>query len=316
MTAALKPSVVRVRTPATCANLGPGFDALGLALALHDEITVRVTDGGVTVRVTGEGAGELPTGRDHLVVRAMDAAFDLLGHRPPGLALDCVNRIPQARGLGSSSAAIVGGILLARALVADGARRLDEAGALRLAAELEGHPDNVAPCLLGGFTIAWTQPDGARAVRLDPHAGLRPVVFVPGERGLTATARAALPAAVPHADAAANVGRTALLVHALTAAPAYLFVATEDRIHQEYRAAGMPETAALVAQLRCSGVPAVVSGAGPSVLVLGEREWAPPCPAGWIVQPLPVDWTGAGIVGIPGIVEHAEQDAVAAGPAS
>jgi homoserine kinase len=321
MTAEDHPSVARVRTPATCANLGPGFDALGLALALHDEITARVTGGGatgggVTVRVSGEGAGDLPTGADHLVVRAMFATYDLLGECPPALALDCVNRIPQARGLGSSSSAIVGGILLARQLVSDGADRLDDAGVLRLASELEGHPDNVAPCLLGGFTIAWNQDDGARAVRLDPGAGLSPVVFVPGERGLTSVARAALPAVVPHVDAAMNVGRAALLVHAITSAPAYLLAATEDRIHQGYRAVAMPETADLVTRLRDDGVPAVVSGAGPSVLALGEFGWVPPRPEGWIVLRLPIDWTGAGIVGAAGIVEHAEQDAVAAGPAS
>src|ERR671916_1231145 len=165
-------------------------------------VRTRVTDGGFRVDVTGEGAGELPSDERHLVVRAMLATFDELGERPPGLAVTCVNRIPQARGLGSSSAAIVGGVQLARALVRDGFRLLDDAAALRVAARLEGHPDNVAPCLLGGFTIAWTQGDGARAVRLMPAEGVLPTVFVPTERGYTATARAALPSAVPHADAA------------------------------------------------------------------------------------------------------------------
>ncbi len=310
------PGVVRVRTPATCANLGPGFDALGLAVALYDEITARRTDGGVTVRVTGEGAGELPDGADHLVVKAAYAAFDVLGERPGGLALDCVNRIPQARGLGSSSAAIVAGIMLARALTAGGDTRLDDVGVLRLAAELEGHPDNVAPCLFGGFTIAWTQPDGACAVRLDPHPVLRPVLFVPADRGLTAAARAALPSRVPYADAVLNVGRSSLLVHAITAAPEHLFAATEDRLHQGYRAAGMPATAALVAELRNAGVPAVVSGAGPTVLALVAADWTPPEPAGWLVEQVPVAGTGAAIVGTAGIVEHAEQDPVAAGLAS
>jgi homoserine kinase len=271
---------VRVRAPATSANLGPGFDALGLALALYDDVTARVTDGGCRVTVTGEGAGELPTDETHLVVRAMNAAFDRMGGRPPGLAVTCVNRIPQTRGLGSSSAAIVAGVQLARGLVADEAARLDDAGALRLAAELEGHPDNVAPCLLGGFTIAWTEESGARAVRLNPAPAVHPTLFVPDGRGLTVEAREALPATVPHADAARNAGRAALLVHALTAEPGLLLAATEDRLHQDYRAPGMPATAALVDALRAAGVAAVVSGAGPAVLALTDPppDFAPDFP--------------------------------------
>ncbi|RKR88097.1 homoserine kinase [Micromonospora pisi] len=335
---------VRVRVPATSANLGPGFDSLGLALALHDQVSARVTAGGCQVTVTGAGAGELPDDDTHLVVRAMRATFDLLGGQPRGLALDCVNGIPQARGLGSSSAAIVAGVELARALVADGADRLDDAGALRLAAEIEGHPDNVAPCLLGGFTIAWTETtapavagmagvasvnavaaeaadaadaavtnpaDGARAVTLRPSAAVTPVLFVPEERGLTAVARAALPATVPHHDAARNAGRAALLVHALTVDPSLLFPATEDRLHQDYRATGMPGTAALVTALREAGVAAVVSGAGPTVLALSTvpEEFDPGI--GWSVRLLPVDVTGALVDRVR--LGHAERDPVAAG---
>ncbi|MGW9195898.1 homoserine kinase [Micromonospora chersina] len=302
---------VRVRVPATSANLGPGFDALGLALGLHDDVAAEVTAGDVRVAVTGEGAGELPDGDRHLVVTAMRAAFDVLGAQPAGLALECVNRIPQARGLGSSSAAIVAGVLLARALVADGATRLDDAAALRLASELEGHPDNVAPCLLGGFTVAWTEPAGARAVTLPVAAPVRPTVFVPGERGLTSVARAALPATVPHGDAALTAGRAALLVHALTADPGLLLPATVDRLHQDYRAAGMPATAALVSALRAAGVAAVVSGAGPTVLALSE------VPAGfepgtdWRRWELPIDVSGARVAR--GRLGHAERDPVAAG---
>src|SRR5947207_4051234 len=240
---------VLVRAPATSANLGPGFDALGLALALRDEVTARVAERDVHVTVTGEGAGELPTDETHLVVRAMGAAFAALREQPTGLALECHNRIPQARGLGSSSAAIVAGLLAGRSLVVDGAERLPDEEVLRLAAEIEGHPDNVAPCLLGGFTIAWTEADGARAVRLDPAPGVRPLLLVPEERGLTAHARAALPATVPHRDAALTAGRAALLVYALTTDPSLLYAATEDRLHQDYRAPGMPATAALVARL-------------------------------------------------------------------
>ncbi|MEV0727305.1 homoserine kinase [Polymorphospora sp. NPDC050346] len=303
---------VRVRVPATSANLGPGFDSLGLALALYDDVSAEVTAGGCRVTVTGQGAGELPTDETHLVVRAMFAAFDALGGRPPGLAVECLNRIPQARGLGSSSAAIVAGVQLARALVVDGPDRLDDAAALDLAAALEGHPDNVAPCLLGGFTIAWSgAAPGARAVTLAPADQIRPVVFVPEERGLTAQARAALPATVPHGDAAFAAGRAALLVHALTHDPALLLPATEDRLHQDYRAPGMPATAALVAALRAAGVAAVVSGAGPTVLALSEPPEGFDPGMGWAVLRLLVDVAGAQVDR--GTLGHAERDPVAAG---
>lgn len=262
--------VVRVRVPATSANLGPGYDSLGLALDLHDEIEVRLVPSGIAVEVTGEGAGEVPRNQDHLVVRAMRHAFEQLGGEPAGLVVRCRNRIPHARGLGSSSAAVVGGILAARALAdAPGGfdeAVLDDAAVLRLAAGLEGHPDNVAPCLLGGFTIAWTDRHGAQAVRLTLAPRITPVVFVPDQRGVTVQARRLLPDRVPHSDAATNVARAALLVHALTTDPSLLLVATEDRLHQDYRAPAMEHSIALVHHLRAAGVPAVVSGAGPTVL--------------------------------------------------
>ncbi|MGY0233397.1 homoserine kinase [Longispora urticae] len=288
--------MVTIHAPATSANLGPGFDALGLALDLYDDVTATVTSApGVTVEVTGEGADQVPTDESHLIIRSMYATFDDLGHpRPAGLALTCVNRIPHARGLGSSSAAIVAGVLAARALA--GAPD-DRAEALRLADQLEGHPDNVAPCLLGGFTIAWTGAEGARAVSVAPHPAVHPVIFVPQDRGLTKEARAALPATVPHVDASFNAGRSALLVHALTHAPELLFAATEDRLHQGYRAAGAPATAELVADLRSRGVPAVVSGAGPSVLAFVPDNSVIPDITGhnFASWPLRVDTTGARI---------------------
>jgi homoserine kinase len=292
------PLPVVVRVPATSANLGPGFDSLGLALTLHDEVEARVLGSGLAVAVHGEGEGELPQDESHLLVRSMRRAFEVLGGQPPGLAVRCRNHIPQARGLGSSSAAIVAGIVLARALVSDGLERMDDAAALTLATDIEGHPDNVAPCLLGGFTIAWSEGAGAAAVRRDLAPGIRPVLFVPDSRGLTEVARAAVPKTVPHADAAFNAGRCALLVHALDREPGRLLAATEDRLHQGYRAEGMPETAALVARLRAEGVAAVISGAGPSVLAFGVGQWTPP-PAmpGWRVLPLDVDVTGARLGG-------------------
>ena len=293
-------SSVVVRVPATSANLGPGFDSLGLALSLHDRVTARVTGTGIRVRISGEGADELPTDEQHLVAKTMLTTFDKLGGRPDGIDLTCENTIPQARGMGSSSAAIVAGILLARHLTEGGDALLDDADVLRLAAEIEGHPDNVAPCLLGGFTIAWegSSSSGARAVRLDGVRNVMPVIFVPVQRGYTAHARAVLPENVPLVDAAFNAARAALLVHALTESPELLFDATQDRLHQEYRAAAMPETAKLVAALRGNGIAAVLSGAGPSVLaivpddkgLIAEAEGQ--CPDGWRAQSLPIS-TGA-----------------------
>jgi homoserine kinase len=274
-------NVVRVRVPATSANLGPGFDALGLALSLHDEVDAWVCESGLSIQISGEGADLAGAGEDHLVLRAMRAAFAVIGDQPPGIGLRCVNRIPHGRGLGSSAAAIVAGILAARALagpgppVADGAGQLPEAALLGLATEIEGHPDNVAACLGGGLTIAWTADGQPRMVRLEPLASIRPVICVAPAPVRTEVARRLLPDLVPHQDAAANAGRSALLVAALTQLPAgspegagALLAATRDWLHQEYRAAAMPETGALVGRLRAAGIPAVVSGAGPSVLAL------------------------------------------------
>jgi homoserine kinase len=297
----LHSSPVAVRVPATSANLGPGFDSLGLALSLHDTVTARVGGTGVRVAVSGEGAGELPTDEQHLVASTMLATFDRLGGRPAGFLLECANAIPQARGMGSSSAAIVAGILLARALVDGGADLLDDAAVLGLAAGMEGHPDNVAPCLLGGVTIAWTASGAAaRAVRLTGVTGVVPVVFVPGQHGYTAHARAVLPESVPLADAAFNAARTALLTHALTTgAPDLLLDATQDRLHQDYRAAAMPETAKLVATLRGRGIAAVVSGAGPTVLAIVPddprrvAEAEQQCPDGWWGRALAISSSGA-----------------------
>jgi homoserine kinase len=313
---ALISTPVVVRTPATSANLGPGFDSFGLALARYDLVEARIAASGVVVEVAGEGFGELPGDGSHLVARAMAAAFERLGERPAGVLVRCRNEIPQARGLGSSSAAIVGGILAARALTVEGERRLDDAQVLALATELEGHPDNVAPCLLGGFTIAYMDGGVGRAVRLTPSPEVVPVVYVPAERGLTAHARAALPRDVPHADAAFNAGRAALLVHALTVDPDLLLSATEDRLHQPYRAAEMRQSADLVADLRSAGVPAVVSGAGPTVLALlraggSGTEAAPDAGPAWRTWRLRVDVTGASTA--QGTIGHAERDPVAAG---
>ena len=299
---------VAVRVPATSANLGPAFDCAGLALSLHDVVEFAVAEAGLTVEVSGVGAGELPTDERHLVVRAFRAACEVLGWTPPGLSVRAENAIPQGRGMGSSAAAVVAGVVGAFELCPDVDVRDDDA-VLRLVDELEGHPDNVAACLLGGATLSWTTPAGARADRLPVSDEVVPVVLVPGATLSTHTARTLLPASVPHGDAAFNAARAALLVHALTTEPTLLLEATEDRLHQRQRAAAMPGTLALVDRLRAAGHPAVVSGAGPSVLVLARRhpgdvpgdpaaavrvrEVSSLTPDGWLVYPLEVDHGGA-----------------------
>ena len=292
---------VRVRVPATSANLGPGFDTLGLALELRDELEAEVIADGLLVEVSGYGADEVPLDERHLVVRAMRATFDRLGKQPAGLRLTCKNVIPHARGLGSSSAAIVAGVWLARELVAGGRLLLDEAALLDLAAQLEGHPDNVAPALLGGFVISGQDADGgfwAVPAGVDPR--ISAVVFVPSSPVSTEAARGLLPAEVPHADAAANAGRTALLVAALAGRPEELLRATEDRLHQAYRRSAMPESLALVEALRADGVPAVISGAGPTVLAFADgpdsaatEALLARCPEGWAGHALAVSDAGA-----------------------
>jgi homoserine kinase len=269
-------AAVRVRVPATSANLGPGFDALGLALTLHDDVDAWICASGLSIEISGEGADLAEAGEEHLVVRAMRAAFAVTGGQPPGIGLRCRNRIPHGRGLGSSAAAIVAGIVAARALAGDGAGQLPDDALLGLATSLEGHPDNVAACLRGGLTIAWTVDGQPRVVRLEPLPSIKPVVCVAPAPVRTDVARGVLPDLVPHQAAAANAGRCALLVAALTQLEGAnsLFDATQDWLHQEYRAVPMPETDALVRRLREAGIPAVVSGAGPSVLALlaGQEE--------------------------------------------
>jgi homoserine kinase len=259
---------VQVKVPATTANLGPGFDTLGLALSLYDELEVTVRERpGATVEVHGVGAGVVPTDETNLVVTAIAHAFRAYGVELPGLDLVARNAIPHGRGLGSSGAAIVSGIMAAKGLL-EGIVDIDARALLALATEMEGHPDNVAPALFGGLTIAWVSTSGPQHKRLMVHRGVSPLVLVPEHVMSTALARSLQPESVPHEDAVFNVSRSALLIAALIQSPELLLAATEDRLHQSYRAQAMPETDALIALLRSKGFPAVVSGAGPSILVL------------------------------------------------
>jgi len=262
---------VTVRVPATTANLGPGFDTLGMALAVYDELQVTVREQpGATVRVIGVGEGEVPTDETNLVVRSIAHAFAAVGQELPGLDLVAHNTIPHGRGMGSSGAAIVSGIMAAKGLL-EGVVEFDADRLLALATDLEGHPDNVAPALFGGLTITWVTPEGPRFKKLIVHRGVSPLVAVPHERTMsTALARSLQPESVPHEDAIFNVSRSALLIAALVQSPELLLAATEDKLHQSYRASAMPETDALIRLLRADGLAAVVSGAGPSILVLGS----------------------------------------------
>ena len=261
---------VTVKVPATTANLGPGLDTLGLALAIYDELHVAVrAEAGAFVEVHGVGEGEVPTDASNLVVQSIAAVFNAYGQPMPGLHLVAHNVIPHGRGLGSSGAAIVSGIMAAKGLL-EGVVDIDSDALLRLATELEGHPDNVAPALFGGLTIAWTSNDGPRHKKLMVHRGVSPLVAVPETTMSTKLARSLQPASVPHEDAIFNVSRSALLVAALVQSPELLLAATEDRLHQNYRASAMIESDRLIQVLRGEGLAAVVSGAGPSVLVLAS----------------------------------------------
>lgn len=261
---------VAVRVPATSANLGPGFDTLGLALSVYDELEVTALhEPGLQIEVQGAGSEDVPRDASHLVVRAMAYAYEAFGRRLPGLHLRATNVIPHGRGLGSSGAAVVSGLLAAKGLLA-GDVEIGGADLLRLATELEGHPDNVAPALFGGLTIAWMSEDGPQHKKLLVHRGVSPLVFVPDFQVSTSLARSLQPLQVPREDAVFNVSRSALLIAALMQSPELLLAATEDKLHQDYRAGAMPPTIALVRMLRERGFAAVVSGAGPSVLVLAD----------------------------------------------
>ena len=297
---------VTVRVPATTANLGPGFDTLGLALAVYDELEVSVRERpGASVEVHGVGEGEVPTDDNNLVVRAIARTFEAQGLAVPGLDLVAHNVIPHGRGMGSSAAAIVAGIMAARGLL-EGIVDISPDGLLAIAAELEGHPDNVAPALFGGLTIAWVTPEGPKHKRLTVHRGVSLLVAIPESTTMsTALARSLQPVSVPHEDAIFNLSRSALLIAALIQSPELVFAATEDKLHQSYRAAAMPETHALVTMLREHSLAAVVSGAGPSVLVLCsdpaqrlvaaeliEQHSTTP----WVSHMLAVDFKGATVV--------------------
>ena len=268
-----KANPIQVQVPATSANLGPGFDSFGLALAMHDRYVAQILDdAGLDIDVTGEGADEVPRTDKNLLVKAMNKGFDYLGGKPKGIAVRALNVIPHGRGLGSSASAIIGGLCLARALVLTGIDKMSDEKLLQLATDMEGHPDNVAAALYGNAVVAWQEDQHgkeiAQAISLSVDTRIRAIAFIPSTSVATSKARKMLPEMIPHRDAARNSANSALLVHALTLRPDLLFRATQDFLHQSYRSEAMPTSFALLTKLRGAGVAAFISGAGPTVLAL------------------------------------------------
>jgi homoserine kinase len=267
---------------ASSANLGPGFDSLGVAVGLYDEIFVETTESGLIVEVEGEGTGQVPLGSDHLVVRAIERGLAAAGLRAQGLVVRCRNVIPHSRGLGSSAAAVVGGLAVVNGLAAQvDSTVLDQGQLVQLSSEFEGHPDNAAAAVLGGAVVSWTESlgpaggarYGAAAIRLHPDIHLFPAI--PEVRSSTAETRVLLPEQVSHTAARFNLSRAALLVVALTERPDLLMPATEDVLHQPQRGPAMPASAEYLHLLRRCGVSAVLSGAGPAVLALSMSPELP-----------------------------------------
>lgn len=265
---------VTVRVPASSANLGPGYDSLGLALAFYDELTVTRQEAGLTFDLSGEGADQVPQDASHLVVKAMQTAWRAAGLLElPGLHIQAHNRIPHSRGMGSSASAIVAGVVAANGLLPV-EHRLSDQAILQVCSGMEGHPDNVAPSLYGNVVVSYGDASGWHSLPFAADEEVLPVVAIPDYEVPTKLARGLIPETLPHHEAAANSGRAALLTQALARYPDYLFAATQDYLHQSYRAVAMAPSAELVAYLRGLGFAAVISGAGPTVLVLarGQQE--------------------------------------------
>ncbi|HCT9180018.1 MULTISPECIES: homoserine kinase [Corynebacterium] len=263
---------VTVQVPASSANLGPGYDTLGIALSLYDTVEVEVTRSGLEVEIFGEGADELPRDGSHLVVKAIRSALKAADVEVSGLRVVCTNNIPQSRGLGSSASAAVAGVAAGNGLAGF---PLSEQQVVQLSSAFEGHPDNAAASVLGNAVVSWTTVpvDGRslpeyRAATLDVHPSIKATALVPDFHASTQAVRRVLPSHVTHADAAFNVSRTAVNVAALTTYPDLLWEGTRDRLHQPYRADVLPVTAEWVNRLRNRGYAAYLSGAGPTVMVL------------------------------------------------
>ncbi|MCV7151774.1 homoserine kinase [Mycolicibacterium pyrenivorans] len=281
MTRTLPPGLTATAVvAASSANLGPGFDSLGLAVGLYDEIVVETTESGLHVEVDGEGAGQVPLDGSHLVVRAIERGLRESGVVATGLTVRCRNDIPHSRGLGSSAAAVVGGLAAANGLaVQGGSDAMTVEQLVQVSSEFEGHPDNAAAAVLGGAVVSWTEAAGGRpryaAAPIRLHPDINVFAAVPQVRSSTAETRVLLPEQVSHTDARFNLSRAALLIVALTERPDLLMAATEDVLHQPQRAAAMQASAEYLAMLRRCGLAAVLSGAGPAVLALSTETELP-----------------------------------------
>lgn len=263
---------LRVRVPATTANLGAGFDCIGAAFDWYDELTLEITDDDRTeVFVTGEGAGQVPLDERHLVVASILRGLEEWGATRPGMVLRAHNTIPHSRGLGSSASAIVAGLALAWGVAHPG-EELNLPELVRLSSDIEGHPDNAGAAVFGGAILAWPDRNGVRLVELDVHPSLSAMVWVPDFECSTDDARAVLPQTVSRTDAVNQAIAAAALPLALTRRPDLLLDATGDLLHQRYRADLMQPSYDLMVRLRALGVPAAISGAGPTVIAVGDER--------------------------------------------
>ena len=289
---------VTVKVPASSANLGPGFDTLGLALGLYDTVAVEVIPQGLEVEIFGEGEDDLPRDGSHLVVKAIRAGLKAADVDVPGLRVVCHNNIPQSRGLGSSAAAAVAGVAAANGLAGF---PLDDAQVVQLSSAFEGHPDNAAASVLGNAVVSWTEipVDGRthpqyKAVSIPVHPSIRAFALVPAFHASTEAVRRVLPSDVTHVDARFNVSRCAVMTVALQHHPELLWEGTRDRLHQPYRADVLPVTAEWVNRLRNKRYAAYLSGAGPTCMVLttgdgvDEKSLQDARDAGLRVMELPV----------------------------
>lgn len=296
---------VTAEIPATTANLGPGFDCMGLALAIYDTVSVEPAGGDRDeIVICGVGSDTLPRDRTHMVLGTMRDLFEMQGWEVPPVRLSCTNRIPHGQGLGSSASAIVAGLVTGKAYAATLGYDVSAVDLVQIGSDIDGHPDNVAPCLNGGLNVSWDDNGRWGVAHLSPHSQIRAILAIPSTVLSTKVARGLIPETVPHRDAVRNSSRAALCIHAFTTDPSLLHPATEDYLHQRYRAAAYPDSYALVQRLRAAGIAAAISGAGPAVvlLVAGEPderigELVSAAPGGFEVVPVGIDLTGARLTG-------------------
>lgn len=263
---------VTQRVCASIANLGAGFDSLGIGLGIYDSIEVTVIDHGLHITMVGEGEKSCPRDESHLVVQGIMTALSLQGLQYPGLQIHCHNVIPQARGLGSSAAAFTGGLGVGVRLMHAIHSDLPSLGEIvNAGGQFEGHADNSSASILGGGVISWKSDTHYHATGIALHPDVCVYVCIPHTKGFTSHARSVLPDDVPRSSAVHNLSRSALLVHALTRDPQYLYEATDDKLHQPYRHDDKDPSYQLLHYLRGHNIAACIGGAGPTVAVLGIR---------------------------------------------